>query len=108
MPEGVADNVANHHGLYPDLLSSLILSMPISDPNKIALVSVSSSVRNSKMQFLIARRIKCIYICMIQYRLYTGNSKPISRIDNLVKKTNLKQLIWPGFDPQIKAHKQSE
>ena len=70
----------------------LILSMPISDPNKIALVSVSSSVPNRKMQYLIAWQTKYIYICMIQYRLKTGNSKPISRVDNLGKKTKLKKL----------------
>lgn len=33
-----------------------------------------------------------IYIHMIQYRLNIGNSKPISRFDNLGKKTKLKKL----------------
>ena len=57
------------------LYSSLILFMPISDPEMIALVSVSSSVPNPKMEYLIAWRTK--------YRLNTGNSKPINKVDNL-------------------------
>jgi hypothetical protein len=54
IPRGVADDVAGHLILNLALYSSLILSMPISDPDTIALVSVSSSVPNPKMEYLIA------------------------------------------------------